>query len=146
MRGWNSDNFSDNYVVRASCLSSLNLDIVGVVETHLKNDETLEVAGYEWFGQNRKHLHVNARCGSGGVGILIKNAILREFECKVVDNSYEGTLWLRLKHKFNRTCLILCVCYLPPENSSRQADVFGFYDNLLTGIYEFQDLGPVCLF
>ena len=146
MRGWNSDNFSDNYVVRASCLSSLNLDIVGVVETHLKNDETLEVAGYEWFGQNRKHLHVNARCGSGGVGILIKNALLREFECKVVDNSYEGTLWLRLKHKFNRTCLILCVCYLPPENSSRQADVFGFYDNLLTGIYEFQDMGPVCLF
>ena len=146
MRGWNSDNFSDNYVVRASCLLSLNLDIVGVVETHLKNDETLEVAGYEWFGQNRKRLHVNARCRSGGVGILIKNALLREFECKVVDNSYEGTLWLRLKHKFNRTCLILCVCYLPPENSSRQADVFGFYVNLLTGIYEFQDMGPVCLF
>ena len=58
MRGWNSDNFSDNYVVRASCLLSLNLDIVGVVETHLKNDETLEVAGYEWFGQNGKRLHV----------------------------------------------------------------------------------------
>ena len=61
-----------------------------MVEMHLKHQEELEVDGYTWIGNNRKRLHVNARCGSGGVGILIKNEILKEFECKTIDNTHEG--------------------------------------------------------
>ena len=49
--------------------------------THLKNQEELKMNGYTWIGNNRKLLHVNARCGSDGVGILIQNGILKEFEC-----------------------------------------------------------------
>ena len=68
-----------------------------MVETHLKNQEKVKVDGYIWIGNNRKRLHVNARCGSGGVGI--KNDILKEFECETVENIYEGILWLTLNHK-----------------------------------------------
>ena len=36
-----------------------------------------------------------------------------------------------------------CVCYLPPNNSSRQVDVSEFFDSLLCNIYTFQNLGPL---
>ena len=42
--------------------------------------------------------------------------------------------------------MVLCVCYLPPENSSRQEDVLCFYDDLLADIYQYQSLGTVCIF
>ena len=117
-----------------------------MVETHLKYNKKLDVDGYTWVGNNRKRLHVNARCGSGGVGILIKNELLNEFEHKTIDIENEGILWVTLTHKIDRFCLVLCVCYLPPENSSRQEDVFSFYDKLLAGIYQYQSLGSVCIF
>ena len=68
MRGWNNNEQSDNFILRNSCISHLNLDIIGIAESHLMKDETLSVEGYQWFGQNRDRLHVNARKGSGGVG------------------------------------------------------------------------------
>ena len=127
-------------------MSFLNLDILGVIETHLKNEDSLKIDGYTWFGNNRKQLHINARCGSGGVGILIKNSLLMEYTCDVIDSTQDGILWVILKHNLDGSCLVLCTCYLPPENSSRQKDVLAFYDSLLTGIYEFQNMGPICMF
>lgn len=35
----------------------------------------------------------------------------------------------------------ICVCYLPPMNSSRQVDAQSFYDCLLTNIYQYQNDG-----
>jgi hypothetical protein len=55
-------------------------------------------------------------------------------------DSFEGILWISLEHKFTSLKLIICTCYLPPYNSSRQIDVQNVYDNLLTDIYEFQSL------
>lgn len=46
----------------------------------------------------------------------------------------------------DNVCLVLCTCYLPPENSSRQEDVMHFYDNLLVSVYRYQSLGTVCMF
>ena len=51
-----------------------------------------------------------------------------------------------LSHRVDKFCLVLCVCYLPPENSSRQEDVLSFYDNLLADIYQYQSLDTVCIF
>jgi len=39
--------------------------------------------------------------------------------------------------------LVPCVCYLPPENSSRPFDVNNFYDKLLTDYYLYQNIGIV---
>ena len=35
----------------------------------------------------------------------------------------------------------LCVCYLPPEGSSRYVNVDEFFDTLLTKVYQYQNMG-----
>lgn len=58
-----------------------------------------------------------------------------------MDNTTESILWLHLKHKFEKVSLLPCVCYLPPENSSRRVDVNVVFDTLLANIYSYQNLG-----
>ena len=99
--------------------------------------------GYKWFGQNRERLHVNAKTGSGGVGFLIKNSILEDFDVDILESSFEGILWLSLKSKLKKQNLNICVCYLPPLNSSRQIDAQSFYDCLLTSVYRYQNDGEL---
>ena len=77
------------------CMNHLSLDIIGLAETHLKNSEKLQIAGYRWFGQNRENVHRKAKCGSGGVGFLVKEHILNEFDCKILDDATEDGLNLR---------------------------------------------------
>ena len=122
-RGWNSNTDSDNHFLRASCVNELSLDILGIAETHLVTDKTIELEGYKWFGNNRKVIHVRARTGSGGVDFFMKNELLNMFDVSVLDDSSERVLWLQLKHKTENLTLIPCVSYLPPENSSRRANV-----------------------
>ena len=69
--------------------------------------------------------------------------MLLDFDVKVLDDSFEGILWLKLRHKSSSLCILPCVCYLPPEISSRAFDVNGFYDTLLSDIYKFQNDGLV---
>ena len=143
MRGWNNNEQSDNFILRNSCISHLNLDIIGIAESHLMKNETLSVEGYQWFGQNRDSLHVNARKGSGGVGFLIRNGLLNHFNVCELNSAFEGILWLSLKSKTDSVNFNICVCYLPPLNSSRQIDAQKFYDCLLANIYEYQNHGRI---
>ena len=53
-------------------ISYLDLDIIGMAETHLMNDKLLEIDGYSWFGNNRKYIHIKAKKGLGGVGMFYK--------------------------------------------------------------------------
>ena len=103
----------------------------------------MQVPGYSWYGNNRNRIHKNAKAVSGGVGFLIKNEILTEFDIMVLQQSYEGIFWLKLTHKTESLVLLPCVCYLPPENSSRRVDVNDFFDNLLSDFYQFQNMGLV---
>ena len=57
----------------------------------------------------------------------------------MIDSTYDGILWLQHKHKYSELCMFACVCYLPPNGSSRQVDVHDFFDSLLAGIYKFQN-------
>lgn len=96
---------------------------------------------YRWCGQNRKSLHVNARVGSGGVGFLVRDDVINMFDVSILDDEYEGILWLKLQSIENKDdCFCICVCYLPPENSTRAVNVNEFYDTLLTQIYTYQNL------
>ena len=56
------------------------------------------------------------------VGFLIRNEICTLFDIKVLDNLFEGILWLKMKHKLNGFCMLPCVCYLPLEHWCRQAE------------------------
>ncbi len=134
MRGWNPASDSDNF-------QHLDPDIVGIAETHLIGDAVLEVPGYRWIGQNRQLLHPRARCGSGGVGVLIREELCELFDVSVLDDQVEGILWLSFSSKSGGGVFKLCVCYLPPEYSSRQHNVQDFYDALLSQVYTYQQEG-----
>lgn len=94
---WNTHGFStnphsDNYITRVAGIQYLNLDIVGLAVTHLTADTQLNIDGYTWFGHNRRDLHLRAKTGSGGVGFLVKDALLVDFDVSVLDKEREGFL------------------------------------------------------
>ena len=43
VRGWNPDILSDSYVLRSMCTYYVNVDILGVCETHLTGDSVIEL-------------------------------------------------------------------------------------------------------
>lgn len=89
----------DKWKTRCECLQYLDLDILGVAETHLTGRETLDVPGYVWFGHNRQDIHVNAVGGSGDVGCLVRAVLFDCYDISVDEQSYEGILWIRFKDK-----------------------------------------------
>lgn len=120
------------------CIYAEGLDIIGVAETHLKGKDSIHLPGYKWYGNNRDQLHRRAVTGSGGVGFLVKEELLSRFTVTVLEQDYEGIMWLQLTDKITSTCVRICVCYLPPEHSSRNICGIEFMDKLLTNIYEYQ--------
>ena len=141
VRGWKTSVDSDNNTVRSNCVLSSGIDILGIAETHLLGNDVLELEGYKWYGNSRKLVNKNVRNGSGGVGFFIRNELLINFDVTVLEDSCEGILILKLSHKRNALHLIPCVCYVPPENSSRFFDINKFYDSLFSYIYKYQNEG-----
>ena len=147
MNGWayaREDNKSAE--LRRDIISKHNSDIYAICETHLRNDSDINVDGYKWYGHNRTELHGNAIRGSGGVGFLISDSILVKYDAHIIDNSCEGILWLKLTAKGeSELYLLLCVCYLPPEGSSRGNWAQAFYEALLAQIYLHYDGSPLVI-
>ena len=67
-------------------------------ETHLINDNALEVDVYTWYGHNRGYKHVHAPKGSGGVGMLVNN---QSFTVSIIDKAVEGIMGILLVNKSN---------------------------------------------
>ena len=76
-------------------------------ETFLLEGQEINVHGYNWFGNNRKHAAKRASTGSGRVGMLIKTSILENFDVHVavIEDKFEGTLWTQLIHKSRKRTL-----------------------------------------
>ena len=100
---------SDGYNIKTECIMSLNLDMVGLADSHLVNKKEMNFEGYTWFGQNRTGLHCKARRGSGGIGLLIKNSLFNTFDIQTCDDSNDGMLWLNLVNKQSQQALKICV-------------------------------------
>ena len=131
---------------RSDVVLNAGFDIYAICESHLKDNNELNVNGYKWFGNNRVNLDPNAIRGSGGVGFLVSDDTLSKFEANTIDDRYEGILWIRLDSKCDDTLsVVLCVCYLPPEGSSRGNSAQEFYDNLLGQVYMYYDGSPLYL-
>ena len=54
-------------------ISKLDVDIICVVETHLRGTEVIELPNFTWYGNNRMSVHRKSNKGSAGVGILCRN-------------------------------------------------------------------------
>ena len=81
--GWAQRKDTDSYLFREEILRHLDLDIIGIADTHFLHDQSLEVEAYTWFGSNRKNIHIRAKKGSGGFGFLIKNNVMKQFSIMV---------------------------------------------------------------
>ncbi|CAG2195601.1 unnamed protein product [Mytilus edulis] len=92
--------------------------------------------GYQWFGHNRNNIHKRAKCGSGGVGVLVRNDFADQFLIEIVESSKDGIMWIRFTEKnCVQNCFYVCVVYLPPENSTRAVNAQEFFDNIIGDIY-----------
>ena len=140
VNGWTAGNCG----LRKHILLNINPDIVSLNETHLTGDQDIELAGYTWFGQNRK-MHRRAVKGSGGVGILVKNKIFESYEVSISDKTVEGILGMRFKNRSSMNCFVIFTCYLPPEGSSRTISSHLFFSHLLAQIYSLSDVDDLYL-
>jgi hypothetical protein len=50
VNGLNCDRNSDNSLFRENVVRALQLDILGIAESHLKHQDTLFLEGYTWLG------------------------------------------------------------------------------------------------
>ena len=121
----------------------MNLDIIGLAETHLIGNNALVLPGYVWFGQNRRILHRRAVKGSGGVGFFVKHEVAENHQVTVYDSTNEGVLWLQLATNHNQVLLRAAVCYLSPANSSRPVNAPDYFDTLLSNVHEYEYNGPL---
>ncbi len=121
----------------------MDCDILGLAETFFTGKQKLKVKGYEWFGQNRKWIKKTAKRGSGGIGFLVHERMLEKFSVEVIDDEYEGILWLKFVGKNVCTVFTACVAYLVPQHSCRAVDGNDFYDTLLGKMYTYQNIGPM---
>ena len=62
-----------------------------------------------------------------------------DYNVEVVDKSYDGILIMKLIHKISNVVILLCVGYLPPENSVWGRDASSFYEHLVSNIYIHSD-------
>ena len=137
MNRWDTDNYSDNYLLRSEYIRYADIDILGVTETHLLPQQDLSLSGYTWYGHNRMALHRRAKKGSGGVGFFIRNTILETNKVTILDKIIEGILWIKVSARKSDFVSHFCVCYLPPEGSTHPGitHVSDFFECLLTQIY-----------
>ena len=121
---------NDNSNFRKRVLDYSQCDVLALTETFLKGGEKLNIAGYEFFGHNRINLHRNAKRGSAGIGILVKNAILQSYNVHILDIEFEGIMWIKFQPKIHDSdTIIVAVCYLPPNESSRAIDAEFYFQN-----------------
>ena len=126
-----------------SIIELLCFDLIFIVETHLKNvNDVITMQNYTWYGKNRSVIHNKAKKSSGGVGWLVRNPILNDFNV-TTDTSSEGIVCLKCEHKSESYCLYLIGCYLPPENSPWGREATQFFDQIETIIYNVTDANMV---
>ena len=131
--------------IRAKVLDHYKPDILALVETWRKGREEIVVDGYKWFGCNRHTLHRKAVRGSGGVGVLIREEVLKKYAVEVLDSDVEGVLWLRMSKVQEEESLVLAVCYIPPESSSREIGVEEVLQSLGEQVAKFRSQGPMII-
>lgn len=118
-------------------------DVVCLVETWLKGDETVGFDGYQWFGHNWSCLNKRARRGSSGVGVLVKSSICQDWLVDVVSAELEDVLWLKMQHKESMYTIFIAVCYIPPLGSSHDFDIENRFLVLEEQVHRFESEGQV---
>ena len=71
---------------------------------------------------------------------LSSNSFLVNYDF-AADRDLEDGIFIKLKSLCDTSVLAFCVCYLPPEQSSRHTEVDSFFSDLMEKVYEYQNDG-----
>ena len=134
-----------NAELRIELIKQVDADIVSINETHLKDNDVVQMDIYVWRGYNRGYIHRNASKVSGGVGLLIKQWIFEEFVYEALDMSCEEILCSKFTSKHSDYNFLVFSCYLPPENSVWGRDLESFFAHILGDIYSNSDCDAIYL-
>ena len=99
-------------------------EIIALCETHLKQNEKVNVPGYKWIGLNRKDKD------GGGIAFLINNNKVKSFfeEPQANDGTLE-IMTIRLELKQNKTIMI-CIYYGEQETKTNKQEAKKEFDYL----------------
>jgi exonuclease III len=108
-----------------------SIDIFGIAESFLQDEEQIEVKGYTWIGKNR-----SSRQG-GGIGLLVSDqfSVVDDNVCNSKSDEYER-LWIRVK-----ICDIfvnLAVAYFPVEGANPDL-TDDLYNQLLSEVIQLEN-------
>jgi len=111
----------------------------------MENNSVISIAGYKWYGNNRRSRNVRAPKGSGGVGILVKNDMFIEFNISVIDKSVDGILCISLVNRHTHRSFVICVCYLPPITSIWGRNSDHFFTHMTNTLYSCSDFDHIVI-
>ena len=142
---WNINGWTENNkLLRMKIIEGENPDICTLIETHLKNDEEIDISGYKSYTCNRKLINKRSKRNFGGLCILIKNCIFAKYYVHVCEIDYENSIIaLKLVHKATNHTFMIISGYLPPERSLWGRNASGFYNKVLQMLYEADDCNNV---
>ncbi|CAC5417725.1 unnamed protein product [Mytilus coruscus] len=79
-----------NNLLSTKIVEAVDANMFSVCETNLIASDNLHINGYIWKSRNRQHIRRDAQKDLGGVGLLVKQWILNDFNFKVVDASFDS--------------------------------------------------------
>ncbi len=98
-----------------TALKHLNPYIICLRETHLKNDQMINIDNYVPYDHKRQHIHVNAPQGSGVVYFLVKNSVYNDYTITELDKCHEGILALSFTNKISGYPLLSLIHIYPQK-------------------------------
>ena len=103
-------------------------DLISVNESWLRHEDCEpQIEGFKWIDNRRKTINKRARTGSGGVGILVKLELYRDYLIDISDKAYDGILAITLTNKHTDYKFAFITSYLPPVNSIYGRDSTSFF-------------------
>ena len=103
-----------NNEFRCAMIKQIDAYIYSINETHLNQNEIIEVESYKWIGFNRCRIHKDDPKTSGGVGILIKHSVLDKYLLELINKSYDRILAIKFTSKdTDYSCVVISEYLLP---------------------------------
>ena len=124
-----------NELIRTQILDKINADIICINGTFLTGQNTIFIDGYTWYGHNRTTKHVNARRGSEGVGLFVRNELFNHFKVEIIDKSIDRNLLLQFTHLVSEYTIAVVSCYSPHVSSPWGQDSISYFGHLLSILY-----------
>ena len=110
-------------------------DVVLFTESWTDENAELSINNFEHFVLNRKLIKPGSRRNSGGLVLYLRNTFVSNDT--LVFTSEDDFLWIKISKTvlFSQKDLYVCLCYVTPDDSSRQSMVeTNIFDRLLDSV------------